>query len=289
MVTPEPSTATEKRMTSATSSLTSATVARETRGIAALTYAKRFWFCVALAGQWLFTYYIFKAFGLPIAHQDLLAINKTSPITGYVPGDVFGNLFLLAHLLLAGVLSFGGLLQLVPQIRQRVPSLHRWNGRVFLSVALIAAFSGLYLTWVRGSRLSDLSALGITFNGFLIPIAAWFAWKHAIKGRFDAHRRWAIRTFLLISGVWTFRLMLMGWFMINQGPLGNSATLDGPMDQIFSFGCYLIPLAIAELCFRAEKRPDLRPIAAGVLAVASMMMAFGIFASYLMMWRPFIA
>ncbi len=252
----------------------------------ALEYVKRSWFAVALMGQWLFVYYLINVYAKPVWQQDLPAMNATDPITGYVAGDTVGNLFLLAHVLLAIVLSLGGLLQFVPQLRAHAGWFHRWNGRLFLAVALIGAVSGLYLTWVRGSRMSDLSGMGVTLNGLLIPIAVWFAWKYARDRRFDMHRQWAIRAFLLVSGVWTLRLMLMGWIMLNQGPRWNSATFDGPMDQVLSFGCYLLPLAIAQLCFRAERDARLQVVAAVTLGVATAAMAFGIFAAYMMMWRP---
>ncbi len=64
--------------------------------------------------------------------------------------------------------------------------------------------------------------------------------------------RWAIRAFLLVSGVWFLRLGLMAWVLINQGPNGNAPRLDGVFDSVWVLGCYLIPLAIAEMYFRAE-------------------------------------
>lgn len=64
--------------------------------------------------------------------------------------------------------------------------------------------------------------------------------------------RWAIRAFLLVSGVWFLRLGLMAWVLINQGPNGNTPRLDGVFDSVWVLGCYLIPLAIAEMYFRAE-------------------------------------
>jgi hypothetical protein len=48
----------------------------------------------------------------------------------------------------------------------------RWNGRMFLTLGLLGALTGLYLTWVRGSRLSDIGSIGLTLNGLLILLAA---------------------------------------------------------------------------------------------------------------------
>ena len=119
------------------------------------------WFVAALLSQWLFAAYIVAAYGMPLAAGTPEAMNRTHPITGHVPGDHLGNTVLLFHLLPAIWLNLAGLLQLVPRLRQRYPILHRINGRVFLILALSGALSGLLLTWVRGSRLSDIGAFGI--------------------------------------------------------------------------------------------------------------------------------
>ena len=256
----------------------------------ALRYSAISWFAVALIGQWLFVLYIAVAFGGPVVTDNLSAINETRPIDGYIPGDTANNALMLSHVFLGAIVSFGGLLQLVPWLRRNATVFHRWNGRLFLSAALIAAIGGLYLTWIRGSRLSDLGAVGNSLNGVLILGAALWTWWLARNRRFPEHRRWAIRTFLLVSGVWTFRLALMGWYMANQGPLGNTVTLDGPTDLAISFGCYLVPLAIAEIYFRAQSstRPGMRWSAAAIMGVSTLATGFGIVAAFFMMWRPHI-
>jgi hypothetical protein len=45
---------------------------------------------------------------------------------------MIGNAFFGAHVLMAAVLTLGGTLQLVPQIRARLIAFHIWLGRVFL-------------------------------------------------------------------------------------------------------------------------------------------------------------
>jgi hypothetical protein len=253
----------------------------------ALQWSARAWFLVALAGQWLFAAYILLALLVPFLAGRPADVNRTGLITGYIAGDAVGNATLFAHLLAGALLSGGGLLQLVPALRRRWPGWHRWNGRVFLTLALAGALSGLCLTWIRGSRLSDISAIGISVNGVLILIAAAWAWRHAVMRRFEQHRRWAVRAFLLVSGVWTMRLGFMAWVILNQGPRGNTSKLDGPFDVFWSFGCYLLPLAVAELYFRAARGgPVLRGVATGVLVLGTALTALGVFGAWRAMWSP---
>lgn len=254
----------------------------------ALRWSAGLWFLLALLGQWLFAYYIAMVYARPVAIGDFAAINNTDKITGYVAGDGLGNGMLIGHVLAGGLISAFGLLQLLPPVRRRWPGLHRWNGRLFLSLGILGALSGLYLTWVRGSRLSDLGAIGISINGVLILIAAAYAWVYARSNNLGLHRQWAIRAFLLVNGVWMFRLGLTAWFLLNQGPRGNTAKLDGPFDLTWSVGCYLLPLLLAELYFRAESsRSGARQwLAAGVLTISSGLMALGVFGAWMMLWRP---
>ncbi|NQD36746.1 DUF2306 domain-containing protein [Permianibacter sp. IMCC34836] len=246
------------------------------------------WVLVALAGQWLFAFYIAVLYAVPALTGNYEGANQARPITGYVAGDTVGNLMLFAHVLPAAMLSVGGVLQLLPALRRRWPQLHRWNGRVFLVMGLLGALTGLYLTWVRGSRLSDLGAIGITINGLLIPVAVLLAWRAARARQFDRHRRWAVHAFLLINGVWTFRLYLMGWYLVNHGQNGNTNNLDGPVDLFISVACYALPMAVAELWFWAQRQHHVarKWWVAAMLSLAALITLLGVVAAILMMWLP---
>jgi hypothetical protein len=124
----------------------------------ALRSAAGFWFLVAVIGQWAFLHYIVAFYGPSTFRGNFQAWTKnTFLLKGYVPGDTAGNLAFAAHALLAGVIAFGGAIQLVPQIRTRAIAVHRWIGRVFFVTALGLSGSGLYMEWVRGAR-SNISA-----------------------------------------------------------------------------------------------------------------------------------
>src|SRR6185436_7030222 len=84
---------------------------------AALTMAARFWFVVAVAGQWIFAFYVAVLYGRSGVRGDFAAWNKVLP-HGYVAGDFAGNLAVAMHLLLAALILICGPLQLIPQIRQ---------------------------------------------------------------------------------------------------------------------------------------------------------------------------
>ena len=248
----------------------------------------KIWVGVILTGQWIFALYILVQFTLPLLTGQLDESRYAYMIRGYVNGDTINNAILLLHVIPVMLISLSGTFQLFPTIRQHYPRFHRINGRIYLTFGLLGAIGGLYLTWITGSRLSDLGALGVTVNGLLIPVMVYFAWRYAVQRDFARHQRFAVHAFILINGVWTFRLLLMGWFMLNQGPQGNSANLDGLADVILSFASYLLPMLIAELIFRARERNTVasRLTATIAVGIAILITLIGTAAATMMMWGP---
>ena len=127
-----------------------------------------FWFACVAIGQIGFISFIVAFYGPRTASGNYQAWNDKALIDGHKPGDDVGNFMFATHVLLAAVMTFGGLIQLVPAIRNRYRALHRWNGRLFLALACFLAIGGLWLGWVRGTRLSIESGLAVSLNGLLI-------------------------------------------------------------------------------------------------------------------------
>jgi hypothetical protein len=246
------------------------------------------WFVVAAIGQVAFVYFILAFYGVRTARGDFAAWNDKPLIDGHIAGDDTGNFVFAAHVLLAALVTLGGLMQLVPAVRRALPALHRWTGRAFLGVAIFMALSGVWLAVVRGTYLSVVSAVAILINGLLILLFAALAWRYARKRRFDLHRAWAMRAFMVVSGVWFLRVGLMGWVVVSGGGLGMNRTMSGPADIVLLFGSYLIPLALLELYFAAERsaRPAVKAAAAALILLAAGYTAIGTFGTIAFMWGP---
>lgn len=255
---------------------------------AALTASARFWFGVAVTGQLLFATYVLVFYGGALARGNPALWNNVLP-RGYVPGDTAGNAAIAAHMLMAVVITVGGALQLVPQVRARAPRLHRWNGRVYVMLAVLASIIGLYMVWVRGSLGGLGQHIAISLNAVLIMLCAFMAVRHARARNLAAHRRWALRLFLVVSGVWFFRVGLMLWIFVHQRPVGfDPVTFQGPFLVFLTFAQTLLPLAVLQLYLHAQEHGS----AGGQLAAAAAMLALtvatgvGIFAAALILWLP---
>ena len=245
------------------------------------------WFLVAYAGQLFFAFYTAAYYGGSALRGELSAWNDVMPY-GLMEGDPDGNAALGVHLFLAAILTALGPLQLVPWIRAKKPVFHRWNGRLYLTFGIIAAAAGAYLTWTRGALGGIINQISITGDAVAILICGVLAARFAIAQDFERHRRWATRFFLVVSGVWFFRIMLMGWIVANGAPVGVGRELNGPVAYTIGFAQYLVPLAVYEIYWRARDLGDAasRAGAAVMMLAATAMTGFGVFAAAMGMWMP---
>ena len=114
-----------------------------------------------------------------------------------VPGHFFASG--LALLLLP--------LQFTQRLRARWPGLHRVAGWLYVVAVLIGGVSGLILAlrtvagWSTGSSFLLLALLWLGSTG----VALYFA----VRRRFDAHRRWMLRSAALTFAAPTLRLHLV--------------------------------------------------------------------------------
>lgn len=250
----------------------------------ALRLSAQIWFLVAVAGQWIFLYYIIAFYG-----GAALEGGAAGESAGIIAGDALGNLALGAHILLSVIIFVGGPLQLIPQVRTRLPRFHRLNGRVYLLSALVTSLAGLYLIWTRDIPGGLLMDIAISIDALLILAFGALALRRALARDLASHRRWALRLFMAVSAVWFFRIGFMFWMAINQGPVGiDLETFTGPAVTFIAFAQYLLPLAALEAYFFARDRADasVKLITASGILVLTLAMGFGIIAATMGMWLP---
>jgi len=254
----------------------------------AVAVAARSWFAIAAIGQWIFMAYIVAVFFPPIAQHGLEGLKGLHLPAGFREGEILGNLASITHVLLAAVVIGGGPLQLIPVIRRTYPAFHRWLGRSYIFAAVASGIVGLYMTWAR-SPIGDLvSKLGISGDAVLIIVFAALAMRHAMTGRFDSHRRWALRLFMVASAVWFFRVGLMAWVTITGGVGIDWESFTGPFLYFLGFAQYLLPLAMLEWYFHCQRRASagMQLAFAGTLFILTALMAVGTFSATMGMWLP---
>lgn len=255
-----------------------------------LKAAVRFWVAMVVIGQLIFAFTVASFYGRAAVRGDLQVWNRFMT-HGYIPGDRAGNLAVVIHLVSAVIINLAGAIQLIPQIRDRAPSFHRWNGRLYIVTAFTISLAGLYMMWVRGSS-GDLSQhLGTTLMAALIMLCAAMALRYALARDFKTHRRWALRLYLVVSASLFIRAVLFLSLFLNRGPFGfDPNTFTGPFLTLLAFAQYLVPLAVLEIYFRAQDRggaPGRFAMTAGLL-VLTVALGAGIFTVTLGVWLPAI-
>lgn len=246
------------------------------------------WLAVALAGQFLFAGYVAVFYGGAALDGRFEDFNQVLP-HGWVAGEPLMNAVVLLHVAFTVLIIAGGALQLLPVVRRVAPALHRWNGRLYILSASVLALGGLAMVLFRGGSGGGLKQLGIVINALLILAFAALALRAARQRNIAAHRRWALRLFLAVSGVWFFRIGLMFWIAINGGPAGfDPETFTGPALDVIGFLQFLLPLALLEAWLRTRERsaPVAQALLSSVLVAAIGATTLGIFVAARVLWLP---
>ena len=256
----------------------------------ALKWATGFWFFVMVTGQLLFAFTVAVFYGHAAVRGTWQSWNR-SMTHGYVAGDGIGNAITAIHLVSAVIIIAGGAIQFVPQIRRHAPRFHRWNGRLYILSAFTVSLAGLYMMWIRGT-IGDIAArAGTSLLAVIIMVCAAIAIRHAIRREITAHRRWALRLYVVVSAALFIRAGMMLGAVIAQGAGSiDPSTLSGGLLVFMSYAQYLVPLAVLELYFRVQAGSGAvaRLAMAGGLFALTMLLGAGIAAASVASWFPSI-
>lgn len=256
----------------------------------AINNAAKFWFAAVLVGQAIFSYYIVAFYYTATINQDIEHFNRIMP-AGFIEGDFWGNVAVVAHVVFAAIITIGGLMQLIPIIRQKLPALHRWNGRLYILVAFIMSLSGAFMILTRWDKIfgSTIGHTTLMINGLIIMVCAVLAIKYARNRQFAVHRRWALRLFIAVSGVWFFRIGLMAWLTFHGEPVGfDPRTFTGPFLTVLYTTVYVLPLVFLEVYLRAQANgtPVQKLLTAIGVVLLTLVMILGVFGATMGMWLP---
>lgn len=160
------------------------------------------------------------------------------------------------HMVTGGIITILAPLQLVPGLRVRWPSWHRWAGQVTVVAACAAALGGLLYIVLQGTIGGPLMNTGFALYGLLMGFAAVQTVRFAHARDIRRHRNWALRLFVLAVASFLYRLHYALWEIATGGAASNDA-FTGAFDRVQVFAFYLPYLALVEIWIRARPEPRL--------------------------------
>lgn len=166
-----------------------------------------------------------------------------------IGGNPFARPWLAVHAGLAGVAMALGPFQFLPRLRLRRPRLHRWSGRLYVGACLVGGAAGFLLA--TGSTAGPIARVGFAALAVAWLITTGNAFRLALAGRYQEHRRWMVRSFALTFAAVTLRLYL---------PIAPILGLDFVVAyRAIAWLCWVPNLIFAELYLARGARPALTP------------------------------
>jgi len=151
-----------------------------------------------------------------------------------------------SHIVSGPVSLVLGLLLISDPFRQRFPGLHRRLGRVQIGlVLLLVTPSGLWMA--RRAATGMIAGIGFGTLAVVTAICVVLGWRRAVQRRFEQHRQWMLRCFVLLCSAVLIRVI---------GGAAEMLLLDG-VYPISAWVSWLVPLILLELQMMTN-RPTLR-------------------------------
>jgi uncharacterized membrane protein len=143
-------------------------------------------------------------------------------------------------------------LQFVRRIRERHIRVHRWSGRVILTLGVGIVISALYFG-VLNPLVAGIEwpVIGLFLALFVFSLTR--GWLAIRRGDRATHREWMIRAYAVVLGIATVRLVSF--------PLLALTTITDPGVMLITtfWTGWLLTVGAAELWIRATRRKLLTP------------------------------
>lgn len=264
-------------------------VSDDSESVAASRWAVRALVSVAWISSAIFGLYIVAFYVGAVSDGTPDRWNEALPRL-YEPHELLATIGIGAHFATGTVLLLLGPIQLISAVRESVPRLHRWLGRLYVLTALITGLGGLAFIALKGTIGGTPMNMGFSLYGALTVLAAVETIRHARARRFAQHRAWAIRLFALAIGSWLYRMDYGIWKMAANGT-GHTRAFDGPFDVVMAFFFYVPNLIVAEAFIRNRQlrtRLTAKLGAAVLLSGATILLAVGTYYFTVYHWGPTI-
>lgn len=139
-----------------------------------------------------------------------------------------------------------GMILVSDRFRRRFPQWHRVLGRLQVAcVLLVVAPSGLWMA--KYAAMGPVAGVGFALLAIATGLTAALGWRAAVTRRFDVHRRWMLRCFVLLCSAVVIRV---------NGGIGLVAGIEAEWFYVqTAWTSWLVPMLVWEMIHRGRHRP----------------------------------
>ena len=149
-----------------------------------------------------------------------------------------------------------GATQFMPRLRARHLTLHRWCGRVFLALTVLAGGTGVFMALAFPYDAGETPPT-LVFGAIMV-VSGIMAYVRARRREIARHREWVMRCFAVGLGISTIRLIFVG--------LLYTTSLSMQTKYVVSFWLgWTLTLLAAEVWIRVSRAPRAAPAPALVV------------------------
>ncbi len=112
-----------------------------------------------------------------------------------LPNENIWIVMIRIHIILAIIALITGPIGLSRTIRKKRPSVHCWNGRLYVATILLNMIPGYYVSFFANGGL--WSIIGFFILNTLWLITTWNGYRTIRMKKVMVHRKWMIRSFFL--------------------------------------------------------------------------------------------
>ena len=176
----------------------------------------------------------------------------------YAETSPFVQAALYVHIAGGAVALILGALQFWRGLRERLPRVHRWIGRVYLAGVAVGGVGGLIIA--PSSPAGYVGFFGFAALGVLWLVTGWRAYRAIRRRDVPSHQAWMIRNYALTYAA----VMLRVWLpLLLLAPLvlGQPWEFDSAFANAYAavpFLCWLPNLVFAEWLIRRRGLPSYR-------------------------------
>jgi len=151
--------------------------------------------------------------------------------------------FAVMHFGIGGIALLTGPFQFIPAMRARLPVLHRWLGRIYVTACLLSGVAGFVLA--SNTNAGPVARAGFSLLAIFWILTTSMAFIRARQRKFADHKRWMIRSFALTLAAVTLRIYLP----VSAILMGVEFAVAYP---VIAFACWVPNAVIAEWLVRGK-------------------------------------